>query len=115
MHHYGALRIIAVVNIVVGAVAKPWEAEVTFRSVPSDQFASFAEPGFVKIAWTLRADPNRSGGSIFRTETRAAATDAFARAKFRRYWALLSPGIILIRHASLAVVKADAERQRRAA
>jgi hypothetical protein len=102
-------------EIVVGAVTRPWEAEVTFRSVPSDQFASFAEPGFVRIAWTLRADPIPSGGSIFRTETRAVATDAFARAKFRRYWAFLSPGIILIRHASLAVIKADAERQRRAA
>jgi hypothetical protein len=102
-------------EIVMGAVAKPWEADVTFRGVPADQFASFAEPGFVKIAWTLRADPNSSGGSIFRSETRAVATDPFARAKFRRYWALLSPGIILIRHAALAVVKADAERARRAA
>jgi hypothetical protein len=102
-------------EIVVGAIARPWEAEVTFRSVPPDQFASFAEPGLVKIAWTLRTDPNACGGSIFRTETRAAATDPLARAKFRRYWAVLSPGIILIRHASLAVVKADAERQQPAA
>lgn len=102
-------------EVVVGAVTKPWEADVTFRGVPPDQFASFAEPGYVKIAWTLRADPDASGGSIFRTETRAVATDAFARAKFRRYWALLSPGIILIRRASLAVVRDDAERQRPAA
>jgi hypothetical protein len=102
-------------EIVVGAVTRPWEADVTFRAVPPDLFASFSEPGFVKIAWTLRADPGPSGGSIFRTETRAVATDAFARAKFRRYWAFLSPGIILIRHASLAVVKADAERKRPAA
>jgi hypothetical protein len=102
-------------EVVVGAVTRPWEADVTFRGVPPDQFASFADPRFVKIAWTLGADPNASGGSIFRTETRAVATDAFARAKFRRYWAFLSPGIILIRRASLAVVKADAERTSRAA
>ena len=102
-------------EVVVGAVTKPWEANVTFRGVPPERFASFAEPGFVKIAWTLRADPDGSGGSIFRTETRAVATDADARARFRRYWAFLSPGIILIRRASLAVVKADAERQRPAA
>jgi hypothetical protein len=96
-------------EIVVGAVTRPWEANVTFRGMPPEPFASFAEPGFVKIAWTLRADPDASGGSIFRTETRAVATDTVARAKFRRYWAFLSPGIILIRRASLAVVKADAE------
>jgi hypothetical protein len=102
-------------EIVVGAVTRPWEANVTFRGVPPDRFASFAEPGFVKIAWTLRGDPDANGGTIFRTETRAVATDAFARARFRRYWAFVSPGIILIRLASLAVVKADAERPSRAA
>jgi hypothetical protein len=102
-------------EIVVGAVTRPWEANVTFRGITPERFVSFAERGFIKIAWTLRADPDASGGSIFRTETRAVATDALARARFRRYWAFLSPGIILIRHASLAVVKADAERQRSAA
>jgi len=44
-------------EIVVGAVTKPWEPDVTFRALPPDEFAAFAEPGFVKIAWTLRADP----------------------------------------------------------
>ena len=71
----------------------------------------FATPGYVKIAWTLRADPTRIGGSIFRTETRAVATDADARRKFRRYWSFLSPGIILIRAAMLPAVKRDAERR----
>jgi hypothetical protein len=102
-------------EIVVGAVTRPWEAAVTFRGVPPDRFESFAEPGFVKIAWTLRADPDGDGRAIFRTETRAVATDASARARFRRYWAFLAPGIILIRRVSLAVVKADAERLCRAA
>jgi hypothetical protein len=37
-------------EVVVGAVTKPWEANVTFRALPPDQFAGFAEPGFVKIA-----------------------------------------------------------------
>ena len=44
-------------EIVVGAVTKPWEPNVTFRSLAPDDFAAFAEPGYVKIAWTLRADP----------------------------------------------------------
>ena len=48
--------------------------------------------------------------SIFRTETRAVATDAAARAKFRRYWSFLSPGIILIRWAALRPLRAEAER-----
>jgi hypothetical protein len=100
-------------EIVVGAVTKPWEANVTFRALPAEEFAGFSEPGFVKIAWTLRADPIGAGESIFRTETRAAATDSTARARFRRYWAFASPGIALIRRLSLRPLQRDAERRAR--
>jgi hypothetical protein len=98
-------------EIVFGAVTRPWEANVTFRSVSPEAFAAFDEPDYVKIVWTLRADALVDDTSIFRTETRAAATDAPARAKFRRYWAFLSPGIILIRWMMVAQVKAEAERR----
>lgn len=97
-------------EIVMGAVTKPWEANVTFRSLPPREFATFCEPGYVKIAWTLRADPIGVAESIASTETRVATTDAYARAKFRRYWALFSPGIVLIRRVALRAVKAAAER-----
>jgi len=98
-------------EIVLGAVTRPWEANVTFRGVPAAEFAAFAEPRYVKIVFTLRADPAGAGRSIFRTETRAVATDAFARGKFRRYWAFASPGIFLIRWLSLSPLKAEAERR----
>ena len=97
-------------EIVVGAVTQPWEADVTFRSVSAERFAAFNEPDYVKIVWTLRADAIGETASIFRTETRAVATDASSRAKFRRYWAFLSPGIILIRRMMLGRVKAEAQR-----
>jgi hypothetical protein len=100
-------------EIVVGAITKPWEANVTFRALPVDQFAAYNEPGNVKIIWTLRADPVGEGGSIFRTETRAVATDAAARARFRKYWAFASPGISAIRWLSLRPLKQDAERRAR--
>lgn len=95
-------------EIVVGAVTKPWEANVTFRAVPADEFAAFAEPGYVKIVWNLRADPVDAGRSIFRTETRAIATDGPARARFRWYWSIFSPGMMLIRRASLSPLARDA-------
>ena len=98
-------------ELVFGAVTRPWEGNVVFRSIPPEDFASFAEPGYVKIAWTLRADRADDGGSIFRTETRAVATDQVARARFRLYWAFLSPGIVIIRRMMLQPVKAEAERR----
>jgi hypothetical protein len=96
-------------EIVVGAVTRPWEPNVTFRGVPSEQFAAFNEPGHVKIVWNLRADPLGPGESLFRTETRAKATDAAARATFRWYWSFFSPGIRLIRWLLLGPLKKDAE------
>ena len=98
-------------EVVMGAATRPWEANVTFRGVPPDEFAAFDEAGYVKIAWTLRADPLSPIESVFRTETRVIATDAAARAKFRRYWSLVSPGIIAIRWVMLQPVKREAERE----
>ena len=100
-------------ELVAGAVTRPWEGDVTFQALPADEFAAFSRPGFVKIAWTLRADPVDDGTSVFRTETRAVATDATARERFRRYWAFASPGITLIRKLSLGPLKREAERRAR--
>jgi hypothetical protein len=85
--------------------------ECPFRALPPGEVAAFSEPGFVKIAWTLRADPVDDDTSIFRPETRAVATDATARARVRRYWAFASPGIALFRRLSLRPLKLDAERR----
>ena len=98
-------------EVVVGAVTRPWEANVTFRALPPGDFAAFDEPGFVKIVWTLRVDPVGDEASVFRTETRAVATDPLARVRFRRYWAFASAGIATIRFLSLRPLKREAERR----
>ena len=110
---WGVLAEVPGHEVVVGAVTKPWEANVTFRALPPDRFAAFDEPDYVKIAWTIRADAIDDTQSVFRTETRAVATDATARARFRRYWSLFSPGIIVIRWALVGPVKREAERRAR--
>lgn len=100
-------------EIVVGAVTQPWEGHVVFRALPPGEFAAFHEPGYVKIAWTLRADPAGDDASIFSTETRAIATDPDSRARFRRYYSWASPGMALIRLSSLWPLKKTAERRAR--
>lgn len=106
---WGVLADVPGREIVMGAVTQPWQANVLFRPLPPDEFAAFNEPDYVKIVWTLRADPIGSRDSIFRTETRVQTTDAGARQKFRWYWARFSPGIILIRWLSLGPVRRHAE------
>ena len=108
---WGVLAQVPGREVVMGAVTRPWQADVTFRALPPGEFAAFAEPGFVKIVWTLRADPAGSNASVFRTETRAVATDEPARARFRRYWSWASPGIALIRWLSLRPLRREAERR----
>jgi hypothetical protein len=100
--------------IVVGAVTQPWRAEVEFRGLDAEAFGPFSDAGYAKIAWTLEALPLGREVSRFGTETRVSTTDPRSRARFRRYWAMLSPGILLIRRQSLKLVKAEAERRFRA-
>jgi hypothetical protein len=110
---WGVLAEVPGREIVMGAVTKPWDANPRFRAIDPERFAAFDEPDYVKIVWSLRADAVGAHESIFRTETRAVATDDFARLTFRRYWAFVSPGVALIRRASLGPLKADAERRAR--
>ena len=100
--------------IVMGAVTQPWKADVVFRPLPPGEFAGFSEPGYVKIAWTLAVEPKGGSRCVLRTETRAMATDAASRSRFRRYWAALRPGIVLIRLETLRLVAARAEHLYRA-
>jgi hypothetical protein len=108
---WGVLAEVPGREIVIGAATRPWEPNVTFRPLPSDQFVAFREADYVKIVWSLRVDAIRPNESIFRTETRAVATDSRARSRFRTYWSFLSPGIIAIRWMMLGPLKRDAERR----
>ncbi|HEX3235838.1 MAG TPA: hypothetical protein VHR41_16695 [Gemmatimonadales bacterium] len=101
-------------ELVMGAVTQPWEANVVFRGLPPDEFADFHQPGYAKIVWTMKVDPTGLDSSIFSTETRVATTDPHSRERFRRYWSLLSPGILLIRREILRLVREDAGRRLRA-
>ncbi len=96
-------------EIVLGAVTKPWEANPVFRSIPPAEFRTFSEPGYVKIVWTLRADPDGPDAAVFRTETRVATTDEEARKKFRTYWSFFAAGVWAIRRIGLAPLKKEAE------
>jgi hypothetical protein len=96
--------------LITGAACQPWNANVTFASVAPAQFAAFAEPDQVKLAWTLETEPLEPLLTRLATETRAAATDAPARAKFLRYWGFFSPGIVTLRWVLLRAVRREAER-----
>jgi len=96
-------------ELVMGSATQPWIADVKFRSIPADEFADFSEPGFVKIVWTIEAEPLGPALTRLATETRVRATDEGARAKFRPYWRKFRLGIVLIRRLALAAIRKEAE------
>lgn len=100
-------------EITLGAVTKPWDRDVVFHALSPEDFAAFHEPEFVKILVTIGAAPIDSATSRLRIATYVATTDPVARARFRRYWAVFSPGILLIRAIALNAVKHEAERRYR--
>lgn len=96
-------------ELVAGSVTQPWKADVVFAPVAPEHFAAFSEPGMVKIVWTLEAEPLGPALTRFRTETRAFATDAAARERFRRYWRWARVGIIPIRWLLLPALRRQAQ------
>ncbi len=102
-------------HFAAGAVCQPWLADVVFTALAPSEFANHAGPDRVKIAWTLEAEPLAPALTRFATETRVAATDDGARAKFRRYWRWAGIGIVLIRWLLLPAVRRAAERRWRRA
>lgn len=97
--------------IVMGAAAQPWVGDVTFRALPAEEFAAFAEPGYVKIAWTLEAQPLTASTTRFRTQTRVVATDGKSKARFLLYWMFAGFFIVLIRRIINRALRCEAERR----
>ena len=97
--------------VVCGATCQPWLANVAFSAVAPDQFLAYAQPGQVKIAWTLEATEIGPGLTRFGQETRAVATDEQSRIRFHRYWRWARFGIIAIRLLMLPAIRRAAERR----
>ena len=97
------------VEMVLGQVSRPWKGVAVSTHVPTtpEQFMSFDEPGFAKIATSLRVDPYGSDSSILTMETRVAITDDESRRRFRRYWLLIGPFSSLIRRMALRLLAAE--------
>jgi hypothetical protein len=100
------------VEMVLGQVNRPWKAVAAPMHAPTtpEQFTSFDEPGFAKIATNLRIDPYGNGSSILTMETRVAITDDESRRRFRRYWLLIGPFSSLIRRIALRLLATELRR-----
>jgi uncharacterized protein with HEPN domain len=90
-------------ELTVGAIGKVWQPNIPFVHVDGPSaYASFAEPGWIKVAWALRVEPLGDASTRLMLEVRADATDDVSWSMFSRYWQVIGPGSHFIRHTLLA-------------
>lgn len=94
-------------EICVGSIGKFWKADIEYASDAQHRFQTFAEPGFGKLAWSLRIDPRASGGSWITFDLRVGATDDQAWRTFGRYWALIGQFSHLVRRGLLSAMERE--------
>lgn len=100
------------VEMVLGKVSRPWKSVAAAADAPTtpERFTTFDEPGFAKIATSLRIDPYGNNSSILTVETRVAITDDESRRRFSRYWVLVGPFSSLIRRMALRLLAKQLRR-----
>jgi hypothetical protein len=94
-------------EIVVGALLIA-PAGATKPRTP-EQFKHMAGPGLVKATMNFHVEDAGDGTCLVSTETRVYATDAPARRRFGRYWALIRPASGFLRRMWLRAIKRRAE------
>ena len=89
-------------EVAVGAIGQVWRLNIPFVHVANaEEYAAFAVPDFVKVAWAVRVSPRSGQFSHVELELRVDATDDAAWRKFRRYFRLIGPASRFIRRALL--------------
>lgn len=92
-------------------IGRYWRLDSGIRSISdAEEFLSFSEGGFAKVAVGVVVEAEGSGASRVVTETRILATDAAARRRFGAYWRIIRPGSAAIRRALLRAIATAAER-----
>ena len=97
-------------EVAFGAIGKFWQPNIEWRDVPLDQFTSFSEAGYGKIAACFVALPYGDRRTILSYDCRVGTTDAGSRAKFLRYWELVKPVVGHVLNATLRTIRDNAER-----
>jgi hypothetical protein len=96
-------------EVVFGAVGTFWKADIEWHALAADQFATFEEPGWGKIACHLLVRPDGPARSILSYECRTATTDQASRARMSRYWWLIRPFVAYILRAVVRTIRRNVD------
>jgi hypothetical protein len=96
-------------EFVMGTIVKAPEGVKLAAGPTPASFRALTSPGFAKAVMGFSIEPQGPGLCLLRTETRVHATDPASRDVFTRYWRVIAPGSLLIRHMWLRAIKLRAE------
>ena len=96
-------------EFVMGAVVIAPSGARLAAGPTSESFKALTRPGFAKAVMNFSIVPQGPGLCLLRTETRVHAADPASREVFARYWKVIAPGSLLIRHMWLRAIKVRAE------
>lgn len=85
-------------ELAFGTLTQPWRVgDEAPLQVDAESFTALSTPGYAKIAFSIRADPDGPSRTQVTTETRVATTDPLSRKRFKAYWVVVGPFSALIR------------------
>jgi hypothetical protein len=97
-------------EVAFGTLTRPWKiGDEAPLAVDRESFAAFTTPGYAKVAFSIRADPDGPCRTLVTTETRVATTDPHSRQRFAAYWVVIGPLSALIRRLILRRLAMHAE------
>jgi hypothetical protein len=97
-------------ELALGLVGKFWRPVIEYADVPAGRFRGFAEPGWAKTVYHLRAEPLHAHRTVLKATMQTATTDETARRWFRRYWTFgVGPGAHVLVGALLELARERAE------
>lgn len=100
------------VEIVLGQIGRPWQPVGASEGpvVAPSAFATFDDPGFAKIVFSMGVRPYGIASSILTIETRIALTEPASLRRFTRYWVLVGPFVRLIDRMTLRLLATELRR-----
>jgi hypothetical protein len=94
---------------VMGAVVMAPEGVKLAAGPTPESFKALVRPGFAKAVMAFSIEPQGPGLCLLSTETRVHAADPASRDVFTRYWTVIAPGSLVLRHMWLRAIKIRAE------
>ena len=87
-----------------------WRGEIRWTDVTAEEFATFAESGYGKIACNFSVRPYGPDRTVLMFDCRVATTEEQSHRAFRRFWTVIRPFVGHIMRAALATIAKNASR-----